>query len=222
MKNGERSALRNHLLHPRVVSLIAIFNAWSLCLRACVRSLGEAIDNSPGREPWDEVPRATRAPQGRQKPFDERDFCRPSGAGNRDANRTQGLRPGLHAYAPAGLNGSFSHTLLDRPAHEKRAARTGLRVVARFSPIQFMLGICRPTIRVDGRSYRASWGQYEYIDVGPGMHSVEASFSHPLRRKAGWEKIYLTVSRGQVRRLEYKAPQLAFLRGTFRELPMRK
>ena len=108
-----------------------------------------------------------------------------------------------------------------RPAPEKRAVRTGLRVVARFSPIHFMLAKCRPTIRVDGRSYSASWGRYEYIAVGPGMHSVEASFSHPLRRKAGCEKIYLTVSRGQVRRLEYKAPQLAFLRGTFRELPLR-
>ena len=80
-------------------------------LRACVRSLGEAIDNSPGREPWDEVPRATPAPEGRQKPFDERGFCRPSGAGNRDANRTQGLRPGLDACAPPGLKGSFSQML---------------------------------------------------------------------------------------------------------------
>lgn len=112
--------------------------------------------------------------------------------------------------------------IASRPVPEKRVLRTGLRVVARFSPIHFMLGICRPTIRVDGRSYRTSWGRYEYIDVGPGLHSVEASFSHPLRRKAGWEKIYLTVSRGQVRRLEYKAPQLAFLRGTFRELPLRQ
>ncbi|MCZ6654124.1 MAG: hypothetical protein O7D91_14000 [Planctomycetota bacterium] len=112
--------------------------------------------------------------------------------------------------------------VVKKPAPEKRAVRTGLRVVARFSPIHFMLGKCRPTIRVDGRSCLASWGRYEFIALGPGMHSVEASFSHPLRRKAGYEKIYLTVSRGQVRRLEYEAPQFAFLRGTFRELPLRQ
>ena len=109
-----------------------------------------------------------------------------------------------------------------RSAGRGQQGRTGIEVVARFSPMSFLLRVFRPTIRVDGKTYRASWGETEYAHVTPGLHIVEVSFSHPLQRKAGRKQVYLTVLRGQVRRLEYHAPQLSFLQGSFRETTSRR
>ncbi len=102
---------------------------------------------------------------------------------------------------------------------ERQAA---IEIVARFSPTSFLLHVFRPTIRVDGKTYKASWGKTEYAHVSPGLHIVEVSFSHPLQRKAGRKQIYLTVSRGQIRRLQYQAPQLSFMQGSLRETFLRR
>lgn len=88
--------------------------------------------------------------------------------------------------------------------------------------MSFLLHVFRPTIRVDGKTYKASWGKTEYAHVSPGLHIIEVSFSHPLQRKAGRKQTYLTVSRGQIRRLEYHARQLSFLQGSFRETTSRR
>lgn len=111
-----------------------------------------------------------------------------------------------------GMNHSATHN--DLPA--------ALEVIARFSPLHFLLFACRPTIRVDGKVHRAPWGRAWRVTVRPGLHSVEASFSHLLFRRAGHKQIYLNVAKGQLRRLEYRPPQLSFMEGSFRETTPRR
>ena len=103
--------------------------------------------------------------------------------------------------------------------HERQAA---IEIVARISRLDFLMYLCRPTIRVDGRVHHAPWGRRWRVSVSAGMHRVEVSFSHPLGRNAGRKQTYISVSRGQLRRLEYRPPQLSFMRGSFRELPLRR
>ena len=97
-----------------------------------------------------------------------------------------------------------------------------LEVIARLSPLEILLYACRPTIRVDGKMHRAPWGRPLRVTVAPGLHSVEAFFSHLLLRKAGRKQIYLKVAKGQIRHLEYRPPHLSFMEGSFRETTPRR
>ena len=103
-------------------------------------------------------------------------------------------------------------------AQDERQAT--IEIVARISRLDFLLYLCRPTIRVDGRVHQAPWGRRWRVSVSSGMHSVEVSFSHPLRRNAGRKQTYINMSRGQLRRFEYRPPQFSFMRGSFQEMPL--
>lgn len=97
-----------------------------------------------------------------------------------------------------------------------------IEIVARFCRLHFLLYLCRPTIRVDGRWHRAPWGRLWRVAVSPGLHYVEVSYRHLLFAKAGHKQTYISVARGQVRHLEYRPPQLSFMQGSLRETPLRR
>ena len=95
--------------------------------------------------------------------------------------------------------------------------KTGVEVKVRFFPLAFFFFFCTPTIVVDGKAHRKSWGTH-FFEMEPGRHTVKIFFRYLFMAECGANSIAVTVEEGKINRIEYYMPPWMFAKGSIKEL----
>ena len=108
-------------------------------------------------------------------------------------------------------------TIPPPPSSPSGGPRTGVEVTTGFIWIALILFLVKPAIEIDGVVSRGKWGT-SYFELATGRHTVTVYFPYLLWRRAGANSITFDLASGQVRRIQYRAPWLMFLKGPIKEL----
>jgi hypothetical protein len=95
--------------------------------------------------------------------------------------------------------------------------KTGVEVKTGFFPTAVILYLCSPTVVIDGKPQRVSWGS-RFFELSPGHHTIKIFFGYLFWRECGANSIEVNVVEGQTSRVEYSAPWLMTMKGSIKEL----
>jgi len=95
--------------------------------------------------------------------------------------------------------------------------KTGVEVKTGFFPLGFFLFFCTPTIVVDGKAHRKSWGTH-FFELEPGRHTIRIFFSYLFMPECGANSIDVTVEEGKISRVKYFMPPWMLAKGSIKEL----
>jgi len=93
--------------------------------------------------------------------------------------------------------------------------KTGIEIKMRFFPLAFFLFFCTPTIVVDGKAYRRSWGTH-FFELEPGRHTIKIFFGYLFMPECGANSIDVIVEEGKINRVKYYMPPWMFARGSIK------
>jgi hypothetical protein len=88
----------------------------------------------------------------------------------------------------------------------------GIEVTGRHNPLAWILYLVPLKVEVDGRAESGSWGA-RFITAAPGQHQVSVYFPYLFRPRCCEGSASVTVSPGQVSKVDYRAPMLMFSPG---------
>jgi hypothetical protein len=88
----------------------------------------------------------------------------------------------------------------------------GVEVTGRHNPLAWILFLVPLKVEVDGQAESGSWGS-RFIAVPPGQHRVSVYFPYLFRPRCCEGSASVTVSPGQVTRVDYRAPLFMFSPG---------
>ena len=97
----------------------------------------------------------------------------------------------------------------------QRQLKTGIEVKMGFSPLAFLLFLCTPTVVIDGRAYRKSWGTH-FFELEPGRHSVKIFFHYLLMPECGANSIDVILEEGKFGRIKYYMPPWMLAKGSIK------
>ncbi len=95
-----------------------------------------------------------------------------------------------------------------------------IAVTAKYFWLGFFLALFKPVITIDGYRVAGGWGR-AVVPVAPGQHLVHAHVPYFLPPEMGPADLPVTVQPGQTLELEYRAPLMAFVRGSLGSPPQR-
>jgi hypothetical protein len=83
---------------------------------------------------------------------------------------------------------------------------TGIRVTAKFIPLQFLLYLCKPSFVIDsGEPIVGRWGE-SFFPLAPGEHTVTCYFRYAFLPRAAESSTVVNVVANQTAELLWKAP----------------
>jgi hypothetical protein len=88
----------------------------------------------------------------------------------------------------------------------------GIEVTGRHNPLAWILLLVPLKVEVDGQQESGSWGS-RFIAVPPGEHRVSVYFPYLFMPRCCEGSASVTVSPGQVAKVDYKAPLFMFSPG---------
>jgi uncharacterized protein DUF2510 len=92
---------------------------------------------------------------------------------------------------------------------------SGISVRMKFRPLAFLLYFFKPKMHIDdGYAIDQSWGTY-FFPVQPGRHTVRCYVPYLFYRTMGDNSVTVDVAPGQVVDVQWCAPWLAFIKGSF-------
>jgi len=97
----------------------------------------------------------------------------------------------------------------------QRQLKTGVAVKTGFLPLGFILFFCTPTIVVDGRDYRKSWGTH-FFELEPGRHTIKIFFRYLFMAECGANSIDVIVEEGKISRIKYYMPPWMLAKGSIK------
>jgi len=96
--------------------------------------------------------------------------------------------------------------------------KTGVAVKTGFLPLGFILFFCTPTIVVDGKAYRRSWGTH-FFELEPGRHTIKIFFGYLFMPECGANSTDVIVEEGKTSRVKYYMPPWIFAKGSIKTEP---
>jgi hypothetical protein len=90
-----------------------------------------------------------------------------------------------------------------------------LEIKTGFFPLAFLLFLCTPTIEIDGKPERRSWGKSSF-QVSPGSHRIRIFFAYLFKPECGANETDVTIVEGQTIRINYYMPPWMFSRGSIK------
>jgi hypothetical protein len=97
---------------------------------------------------------------------------------------------------------------------------SAIALTTKFLPLAFFFYLVKPNIAVDGNPVQANWGRV-VVPVRPGDHRLDVYTPYFLPPKVGQADLVVNVPPGQTVELEYRAPLIAFSRGSLGAPPQR-
>jgi len=97
----------------------------------------------------------------------------------------------------------------------QRQLETGIEVKMGFFPLAFLLFLCTPTVVVDDRAYRKSWGTH-FFELEPGRHTIKIFFHYLFMPECGANSIDVIVEEGKIGRIKYYMPPWMLARGSIK------
>jgi len=95
------------------------------------------------------------------------------------------------------------------------APQSGITVTTKFFVLAFLLYFFKPKMHIDdGYAIQQRWGTY-FFPVQPGRHTVRCYVPYLFYRTMGDNSIWVDVAPGQVVDVQWSAPWLAFIKGSF-------
>jgi len=88
----------------------------------------------------------------------------------------------------------------------------GIEVTGTHNLLAFILDLVPLKVEVDGQAESGSWGT-RFIAVPPGQHQVSVYFPYLFRPRCCEGSASVSVSAGQVTRVDYRAPMTIFSPG---------
>lgn len=86
-----------------------------------------------------------------------------------------------------------------------------IAVLAKHTPIAFLLYLTKFVVEVDGTEHAGPWGQ-RAVAVAPGQHTVRMWFRY-LGRPCGKAEVSVNAATGTTTSISYRAPMVVFSPG---------
>ncbi|MFI5349893.1 MAG: hypothetical protein ACHQ2Z_10135 [Elusimicrobiota bacterium] len=87
-----------------------------------------------------------------------------------------------------------------------------IEVEIAHSPLAFFYGFFTPTVELNGRKERRSWGTHSF-EVTPGDYEVAVSYPWFLSSECGKNSIRVAVGPGEMKKVRYCAGLIRYLPG---------
>lgn len=94
---------------------------------------------------------------------------------------------------------------------------TGVEVKLSFFPLAFFLFFCTPTVVVDGKPQRLSWGTH-FIGLAPGLHTLKIFFRYLFAPECGANSIDVIVREGTFTKVVFYMPPWMLAKGSLKEV----
>jgi len=100
------------------------------------------------------------------------------------------------------------------------AAGAAIAVTLKYHPLAFMLGLFKPQTQLNGHVAATAWGR-QVLAVPPGQYHLHVHVPYLLPPQLGPADLAVDVYPGQTVELEYRAPMVAFMKGSLGAPPQK-
>jgi hypothetical protein len=106
------------------------------------------------------------------------------------------------------------------PAQQGGGGQSAIAVLLKYFPLAWIFAFIKPKVFVNGHQVPAAWGR-TVIPVPPGQYQVHVHVPYFLPPKVGPADLTVPVHPGQTVELEYRAPVIAFVKGSLGAPPQK-
>jgi hypothetical protein len=97
---------------------------------------------------------------------------------------------------------------------------SAVAVTAKYHPLAFVFGLCKPQIELNGRVVALGWGRH-VVPVPAGQYLVHVHVPYLLPPRLGPADLGVAVLPGGAVELEYRAPMINFIDGALGAPPQK-
>ena len=94
-------------------------------------------------------------------------------------------------------------------------SQTGIVVKLGFFPLAWILYFCTPRVEIDGKVETRPWGTHVFPTTA-GTHTVKIYFPYLINPQCGANTIDVTVTEGNLTRVQYNMPPWMLAKGSLK------